>query len=152
VPISFGGRQERGGTSNLKARQTPLGPLALRVTLAYDTVSPHIEEGAMNEPIAAPIEPGFAGFYRYYLALHQTRGCRWLHVGGLAAAAILVMLTGWFAQWWLLLLAPPLVYACAWAGHYFIEGNSPASLQNPWLAFLSYWRMIWDTFRGRQPL
>jgi len=94
----------------------------------------------------------FNQYYQHYLGLHRTRGCRRLHAAGLGAAAALFGLICWSGLWWALALLPMTVYACAWAGHFFFEGNEPATLRNPWLAFLSYWRMTWDTVAGRQPL
>jgi hypothetical protein len=105
----------------------------------------------MQEPVVARVEPGFEAYYRHYLSLHQSRCCRWLHAGGLVAAAALVLWAVWSDTWWLLPLAPPLVYSFAFAGHFLFEGNRPATLRNPYLAFLSYWRMLWDTLTGRHP-
>ncbi|MEM9190158.1 MAG: DUF962 domain-containing protein [Myxococcota bacterium] len=40
-------------------------------------------------------------------------------------------------------------YGCAFAGHYFIEGRPPATLEHPVLAGLSNWRMFYLGCTGR---
>ncbi|HEV3255998.1 MAG TPA: DUF962 domain-containing protein [Gemmataceae bacterium] len=94
----------------------------------------------------------FDRYYQHYLSLHRTRGCRLLHAAGLMAAGALLLVICWSGQWWALALLPVQIYACAWVGHFFFEGNEPATLRNPWFAFRAYWRMIWDTLVGRRPV
>jgi hypothetical protein len=112
----------------------------------------HALEDIMDEPTAIHTATAFEHYYCHYLELHQTRGCRLLHAAGWAAALVLAGLAGWSGQWWALLFAPMSVYACCWSGHWLFEKNTPATLHHPWLAFLCYWRMTWDTLLGRQAL
>ncbi len=49
----------------------------------------------------------------------------------------------------LLLLAPIVGYGAAWIGHFFVEGNRPASFNKPLWSFLGDQRMWWKTLRGQ---
>ena len=91
----------------------------------------------------------FAEFYPYYLGEHANRTCRRLHfVGSLGVLGVIV---GAFARAdaWLLLLALPVGYGFAWIGHFFFEGNRPATFRHPWYSLLGDWRMFIDILRGR---
>src|SRR6202048_161081 len=76
--------------------------------------------------------PSFASlrqFYPYYLGEHSTRTSRRLHVTGtLLAVAIAAgaLVTG---RWAWLLAVPVAGYLPAWLGHFFFEGNSPATFR-----------------------
>lgn len=49
-----------------------------------------------------------------------------------------------------LLLAAPLVgYACAWIGHFFFEGNTPATFRQPWFSLAADWRLWWQITTGK---
>lgn len=80
-----------------------------------------------------------------YLPLHQKTANRVLHLLGTLASFIMGGVGLATLNPILVLLAPFIVYAFAWPGHYFIEGNKPAALNtNPIYARLSDWRMCWD--------
>ena len=51
--------------------------------------------------------------------------------------------------YFLLLLAPFVVYPFAWSGHYFFEKNKPAAFSNPLYAKISDWIMLKDYLLGR---
>ena len=62
---------------------------------------------------------------------HQKKATRILHfIGTTSAMACLAggLLT---KRRWLLAVAPVVGYAPAWVGHFFIEGNKPASFTHP---------------------
>jgi hypothetical protein len=91
----------------------------------------------------------FADFYHDYLALHQNKTCRRLHLLGMAVALV-IFITALFTSYWMWsVLAPVLVYPFAWTGHLVFEKNQPATWTNPWYSVLADLRMTWDTIRGR---
>lgn len=52
-------------------------------------------------------------------------------------------------QWYLLLVAPFVVYPFAWSGHYLFERNEPASFSDPAKAKMADWVMFKDWILGR---
>ena len=91
----------------------------------------------------------FEEYYKYYLSLHQNLWCRRLHVLGQLATITFVILSVVNAKWFLLLLAPFVVYPFAWSGHYFFEKNEPAAFSEPWKAKMADWVMLKDWILGR---
>src|SRR5258708_9988119 len=80
---------------------------------------------------SSPRFASFREFYPYYLGEHRNHTSRRLHVTGtllavgIAAGALLTSRWAW-------LLAGPLArYLPAGVGHFFFEGNSPATLRDP---------------------
>ena len=91
----------------------------------------------------------FADFYREYLALHQNKTCRRLHLVGMAVA-LAIFIGALFTSYWMWsVFAPMLVYPFAWTGHLVFEKNQPATWSNPWYSVLADLRMTWDIMRGR---
>lgn len=91
----------------------------------------------------------YADFWAFYLREHakpQTRGFH--YAGTLASTAVLVsaVATG---SWWWLLAVPVLGYGPAWASHYFIEHNRPATFQAPFWSLISDYRMCALFLSGR---
>lgn len=94
--------------------------------------------------------PGTYGeFWRRYLHAHRRPGTRLLHYGGTALGSGF-FLTG------LLLLDPRLMvggvvlgYGLAWAGHFLIEGNRPATFGHPFWSLFSDYRMLGLWLSGR---
>jgi hypothetical protein len=107
-------------------------------------------EGA---PHPAPNEPArfasFSDFYPFYLAEHENRTSRRLHVVG-TTLALLVLLYAVFTQRWaLILLAVVVGYAFAWIGHFFFEKNRPATFKHPLYSLMGDWRLWFETLTGR---
>ena len=90
-----------------------------------------------------------ASFYREYLALHQNKTCRRLHLLGMAVALVIFIAALFTSFWMWSVLAPVLVYPFAWTGHLVFEKNTPATWSNPWYSVLADLRMTWDIVRGR---
>ena len=84
----------------------------------------------------------FAEFWPYYVAEHSQRGTRTLHYAGtltgLACAGVLLAV----GKWKFLPLALIPGYAAAWAGHYLIEKNRPATFKYPLWSFLADQKML----------
>ncbi|WP_372863884.1 Mpo1-like protein [Spongiibacter sp.] len=94
----------------------------------------------------------FSEFYPYYLAEHENRICRRLHlVGSLLVLCLLTysLSSGQYALLWLL---PVVGYGFAWVGHFFFEKNKPATFQHPLYSFIGDWVMAKDLLTGKLPL
>ena len=91
----------------------------------------------------------FKEYYEYYLTLHQDRWCRRLHVCGQIATLLYVMGVTYLQAWWLLLLAPVVVYPFAWTGHFYFERNQPAAFSRPIWAKACDWVMLKDILTGK---
>ena len=73
----------------------------------------------------------FDEFWPFYVKEHQKKATRLLHfIGTTGAMACLAggLLT---KRRWLLALAPVVGYGPSWIGHFFVEGNKPASFKYP---------------------
>jgi hypothetical protein len=86
----------------------------------------------------------FADFYREYLALHQNKTCRRLHLLGMGVAVVIFIAALFTSYWMWSVFAPVLVYPFAWTGHLVFEKNQPATWSNPWYSVLADLRMTWD--------
>ena len=64
-------------------------------------------------------------YYEHYLSLHQNKWNRRLHVIGQFATLVFIGLCVQEQEWFLLFLAPLIVYPFAWLGHLFFEKNRP---------------------------
>lgn len=94
----------------------------------------------------------FDQYYQSYLAKHQNKWCRRLHVLGNLITLTYVILTIIFLPLYFLVLAPFIIYPFAWSGHFLFEQNTPAAFKDPVKAKLSDWRMMFDIIRGKLPL
>lgn len=84
----------------------------------------------------------YSDFWPVYLRAHsdpRNRACHYM--GALTGLAVLVAayLQG---SWALVPLAFVLGYAWSWAGHFFLEGNRPATFGYPLWSFVSEVRMV----------
>lgn len=84
----------------------------------------------------------FDEFWKTYLNEHSKLGTQILHELGswivvLGAVASVVTST-----WWIAPAAVLLGYLCAFAGHFFIERNLPATFAHPIWAGIANWRVF----------
>jgi hypothetical protein len=91
----------------------------------------------------------FREYYRYYLALHNNRTCRRLHVLGQIATLTTLFYAVASETWLLLFVVPFVVYPFAWSGHFFFEKNKPAAFSRPLWAKACDWIMLKDWILGR---
>lgn len=89
-----------------------------------------------------------AEFWLVYLRAHTHPTNRLLHIVGTGLGVVCVIAAP-FWSWWLLLAAPVIGYACAWTGHFWVEGNKPATFGHPLWSFVSDLRMLALFFTGR---
>ncbi len=73
----------------------------------------------------------FEEYWTFYVKEHQTKANRVLHFVGTTAAMACVAGGLLTKRRWLLAVAPVVGYGPAWIGHYFLEGNRPASFDHP---------------------
>ncbi len=93
----------------------------------------------------------YADFWPYYLQEHAKPATRNLHyIGtGLTLASVAAAIgtgNGWFG-----LAALLSGYGFAWAAHFFVEHNRPATFTYPLWSLVSDFRMAWFWVTGRLP-
>jgi hypothetical protein len=93
--------------------------------------------------------PNFEAFWPYYVREHSASGCRVLHFIGstLGLGCLLAVFAtgnGWFIP-----LGLVLGYGFAWAGHFFVQHNKPATFHYPLWSFRADWKMWTLMLTGR---
>lgn len=91
----------------------------------------------------------FKEFWPFYVREHSQPANRMLHFIGSTMALgclLMVFITG---RWWLVLFGLSIGYAFAWAGHFLIERNKPATFKYPLWSFLADWKMWALMLTGR---
>src|SRR5688500_4757211 len=88
-------------------------------------------------------------FWPFYLRAHSRRGTRALHLAGTAVALACVILAAALRQPWFLLGGLVAGYAFAWAAHFFVERNRPATFTYPLKSFASDWVMFGAFLTGQ---
>jgi hypothetical protein len=91
----------------------------------------------------------FRSFYPYYLTEHSDFTNRALHFTGTAGLLVIVATAVVLQKWWMLALVPVCGYGFAWAGHFFIEKNKPATFTYPLYSLGSDFVMFWHTLTGQ---
>jgi len=88
-------------------------------------------------------------FYPYYLTEHKNRTNRRLHFVGTSIFIILATYMILTQSWKLFFLLPVIGYGFAWAGHFFIEKNRPATFTYPILSLRSDFVMWYQILTGK---
>lgn len=91
----------------------------------------------------------FRSFYPYYLTEHADVTNRILHFAGTAALLIILIIAVVLQKWWMLVLIPLCGYGFAWAGHFFVEKNKPATFTYPLYSLGSDFVMFWHILIGQ---
>jgi hypothetical protein len=73
----------------------------------------------------------FEEFWPHYVRAHSSKGSRRLHFVGTSSAMALAAYGVLARKLWPFLVAPVVGYGCAWIGHFFVEGNVPATFGHP---------------------
>lgn len=91
----------------------------------------------------------YAEFWPYYLRAHAAPGTRALHYVG-SVLAVLSLIAGIVSLDWRFIVAVPLIgYGFAWAAHFGVEGNRPATFGHPFWSLASDYRMLFLFLTGR---
>jgi hypothetical protein len=77
-------------------------------------------------------------FWAFYVGEHRRPLTRRLHFVGTTGAISCIAGAIFSASVWLLMVAPVIAYSFAWAGHLWVEKNSPATFK------FSLWSLIAD--------
>jgi hypothetical protein len=85
----------------------------------------------------------FEEFWDFYVGEHKKPATRALHFVGTTAAVACVAGGLLTKRRWLLLVAPFAGYGPAWASHFFIEKNKPASFTYPLWSLQADFVMWW---------
>ena len=93
----------------------------------------------------------FKEFYPFYLSEHSLRADRAMHYIGTTLVISLIVAAIATSTWWLLALLPIAGYSFAWAGHFFIEKNRPATFKNPWYSLAGDFVMYFQALTGTLP-
>lgn len=91
----------------------------------------------------------FEEFWPFYVEGHRHPVNRALHYVG-TSLGLASLTIGVITRRPLLLLAAPILgYGPAWVGHFFIEGNRPASFRHPLWSFRADLKMLGLALRGK---
>lgn len=91
----------------------------------------------------------FEEFWPYYVREHRRQATRLLHFAGTTAAILCLIGAVALLSFRFLLLAPIAAYGLAWLGHFFIEGNRPATFRHPLWSLIADLRMYALMWQGR---
>lgn len=83
----------------------------------------------------------FAEFWPFYLGEHSKPVTRRLHFVGSSAGIVCAAVAIVTRRWEPLVAALLVGYAFAWVGHFFVEGNKPATFKHPLWSFIADWKM-----------
>src|SRR4029453_6675025 len=91
----------------------------------------------------------FLAFWPYYVGEHQRPLTRGLHYAGTTGVILSVAAALTTRRWGLLALAPLFGYGFAWAGHFLVEKNPPATFKSPLYSLAADFVMYSKMLRGR---
>jgi hypothetical protein len=93
----------------------------------------------------------FSEFWPFYVCEHSKPETRFLHFIG--TLTILPLLAGAiFFNVYILFLIPLSAYGMAWASHFFVEKNKPATFAYPLWSLFGDFFMFWLMCRGKMEL
>jgi hypothetical protein len=91
----------------------------------------------------------FKDFWPYYVREHSRPATRLLHAFGTVVSTILVAQMFITGNWLLIFAALAVGYAFAWAAHFFVEHNRPATFKHPLWSFAADYKMVALMLTGR---
>jgi|SRR5579872_1929361 len=104
----------------------------------------------LHQPHPSPTSfASYNDFFAFYVRQHSHPHNRLLHACGTLSGLAVAALAIYFHHGWWGFLGLPVAYACAWIGHFLIEGNKPATFGHPFWSFISDFRMLGLMLTGR---
>lgn len=91
----------------------------------------------MTTTTRALSEITYEDFWLSYLRAHSRKLTRQWHYVGITIIHVGIAAAIWMEMWWIAGVSVALGYACAWAGHYSVEGNEPMAFKGPKMALWS---------------
>lgn len=91
----------------------------------------------------------YAEFWPYYLQEHAKPATRNLHFFGTSMAVLSALAAAVTGIVWFVPVAFVAGYGPAWAAHFFVEHNRPATFTHPLWSLVSDFRMAWFWATGR---
>jgi hypothetical protein len=91
----------------------------------------------------------FGEFWRFYVGEHSHPLNRRLHFIGTSLGFVCLVLAAIREQPLWIPVGLLAGYGLAWAGHFFVEHNRPATFRHPLYSLLADWRMFYLTLNGR---
>lgn len=88
-------------------------------------------------------------FWDFYVAEHSQPLTRYLHFVGTTLGIVLLVWILRSGQYVYLPLCFVIGYAFAWASHFFVEHNKPATFKYPLWSFISDYKMVFYMLTGR---
>jgi hypothetical protein len=83
----------------------------------------------------------FATFWPHYVREHRIPLTRWMHFVGTSVVIALLVLGAIGKGGYFTLMAPVAGYGPAWASHFFVEKNRPATFTYPLWSLLADFKM-----------
>ena len=90
----------------------------------------------------------FEEFWPYYVGEHRSPDCRMLHYIGTTGVFVFALAALMISPWFLLGM-PLFAYGFAWAGHFLVEKNRPATFDYPLWSLRGDFRMYRLFVTGR---
>ena len=88
-------------------------------------------------------------FWDFYVREHSKPATRALHFAGTALGLVLLGWFVWRGTWYFFPVCLIVGYAFAWAAHFLVEKNRPATFRYPLWSFVSDYKMMWLMLTGR---
>jgi hypothetical protein len=91
----------------------------------------------------------FEEFFPFYVGQHSKAATRWVHLTGTLTGTAIGLRRITQRRWRGVALMPVFSYGAAWASHFLIEKNKPATWGHPLWSFRGDMRMIRMMLSGR---
>jgi hypothetical protein len=94
----------------------------------------------------------FKDFYPYYLSEHDNKHTKLLHFIGTSIAIFFYVRFFMTFDFMFLLYSLLFGYGFAWAAHFFVEHNKPATFTYPFYSFIGDHVMYFEILRGKHKI